>query len=126
MSEEIIHHLEEKRTAALKGGGEPQIEKQHAKGKLTARERIEKLLDPTRSPKSGHSSPIVPRGLAMRTAHPGHDGVVTGIGKVDGRSGLRVMPRISPSWAGSLGEAHGRKIAHLMDLASRTVRRSSA
>ncbi|HTX79476.1 MAG TPA: carboxyl transferase domain-containing protein, partial [Longilinea sp.] len=116
MSEEIIHNLEEKRTAALKGGGEPQIEKQHAKGKLTARERIEKLLDPNTFTETGMFVSHRAKGFGMENSHPATDGVITGWGKVDGRL-VYVFAQDFTILGGSLGEAHGQKIAQLMDMA---------
>jgi acetyl-CoA carboxylase carboxyltransferase component len=116
MSEEIIHHLEEKRAAALKGGGEPQIEKQHAKGKLTARERIEKLLDPHTFTETGLFVTHRAKGFGMENFHPATDGVITGWGKVYGRP-VYVYAQDFTILGGSLGEAHGKKIADLMDLA---------
>jgi len=104
------------RQKALLGGGEAQIEKQHAKGKKTARERIELLLDKNTF---CETDPYVTHravGLGMERNHPLTDGVVTGWGKINNRL-VYVFAQDFTVLGGSLGEAHGRKIAKLMDLA---------
>jgi acetyl-CoA carboxylase carboxyltransferase component len=108
--------LDNKREQALLGGGAEQIEKQHAKGKLTARERIEALLDPGTFVETGMFVTHRASGLGMENSHPLSDGVVTGWGKVDDRL-VYVYAQDFTVLGGSLGEAHGLKIARLMDLA---------
>ncbi len=108
--------LESMRTEALNGGGDAQIEKQHAKGKHTARERIELLLDPGTFFETDAFVTHRATGLGMEDKHPLGDGVVTGWGKVDGRL-VYVYAQDFTVLGGSLGESHGRKIARLMDLA---------
>ncbi len=108
--------LESMRAEALKGGGDVQIEKQHAKGKHTARERIEMLLDPGTFFETDAFVTHRATGLGMEAKHPLGDGVVTGWGKVDGRL-VYVYAQDFTVLGGSLGESHGRKIARLMDLA---------
>ncbi len=110
------HKLEAMRAEALKGGGEAQIEKQHQKGKHTARERIEMLLDPGTFFETDAFITHRATGLGMEDKHPLGDGVVTGWGKVDGRL-VYVYAQDFTVLGGSLGESHGRKIARLMDLA---------
>jgi propionyl-CoA carboxylase beta chain len=108
--------LKERDEAALLGGGAERIAKQHAAGKLTARERLEHLLDPgtfveidrfvsTRSRDFGLSERAVPG-----------DGVVVGHGLVDGQR-ICVFAQDFTVMGGSLGEAHARKIVKVMDLA---------
>ena len=101
---------------ALEGGGAARIEKQHARGVLTARERIEALLDPDSFVETDrlvtHRSSEFGMG---ETKVPG-DGVVTGHGTVDGRR-VFVFAQDFTVFGGSLGEAHARKICKLMDLA---------
>ena len=104
------------RTQAQLGGGEAQIEKQHAKGKKTARERIETLLDPGTFMETDMYVTHRAVGFGMEKNHPLTDGVVTGWGKVNGRT-VYVFAQDFTILGGSLGEAHGRKIAKLMDLA---------
>ena len=108
--------LETMRTKALLGGGEAAIEKQHAKGKKTARERIEQLLDKDTFNETDMFVTHRATGLGMEKSHPLSDGVVTGWGKIEGRT-VYVFAQDFTLMGGSLGEAHGRKIAKLMDLA---------
>lgn len=108
--------LETMRAEALKGGGEAQMEKQHAKGKRTARERIELLLDPGTFFETDMFVTHRAAGFGMENNRPLTDGVVTGWGKVDGRL-VYVYAQDFTVLGGSLGESHGRKIARLMDLA---------
>ncbi|RAU23793.1 methylmalonyl-CoA carboxyltransferase [Paramagnetospirillum kuznetsovii] len=113
---EIIRQLEEKRERARLGGGEKRIAAQHSKGKLTARERIELLLD--------HDSfeewdMFVEHrchdfGMAEQTT-PG-DGVVTGYGTINGRL-VFVFSQDFTVFGGSLSEAHAEKICKIMDKA---------
>jgi len=104
------------REEAILGGGTARIQAQHEKGKLTARERIQKLLDPDTFIEIGMFITHRANGFGMEASHPPGDGVVTGWGKVDGRV-VYVFAQDFTVMGGSVGEAHGRKIAHLMDLA---------
>jgi acetyl-CoA carboxylase carboxyltransferase component len=116
MTNEFNEKLNALQSAAHLGGGQAQIDKQHAKGKFTARERIEKLLDPGTFVETGLYVTHRAVGLGMEGSHPATDGVITGWGKVDGRL-IYVFAQDFTILGGSLGEAHGRKIAQLMDLA---------
>lgn len=116
MTNEFNEKLEKLQSSARLGGGQAQIEKQHAKGKFTARERIEKLLDPGTFVETGLFVSHRALGLGMESFHPATDGVITGWGKMDGRL-VYVFAQDFTIFGGSLGEAHGRKIAQLMDLA---------
>jgi acetyl-CoA carboxylase carboxyltransferase component len=109
-------HLDAMRQQALLGGGEAQIEKQHAKGKKTARERIEQLLDKGTFCETDMYVTHRAVGFNMEKNHHLTDGVVTGWGKVGGRT-VYVFAQDFTILGGSLGEAHGRKITKLMDLA---------
>jgi propionyl-CoA carboxylase beta chain len=114
--QDVVRRLEEKRGAARAGGGARRIETQHAKGKLTARERLEILLD------SGsfeewdmfveHRSSDF--GMAEQKV-PG-DGVVTGYGEINGRL-VFVFSQDFTVFGGSLSEAHAEKICKIMDQA---------
>ncbi len=108
--------LQTMRREASLGGGDEGIEKQHAKGKLTARERIERLLDPDTFQEMDQFVTHRAVGLGMDRTHPLTDGVVTGWGKIDGRL-VYLYAQDFTILGGSLGEAHGRKIVRLMDLA---------
>jgi acetyl-CoA carboxylase carboxyltransferase component len=112
----LKNEISELRKAAQLGGGNERIVAQHAKGKETARERIEKLLDPNSFNEIGTFVTHRASGLGMEKNHPYGDGVVTGWGKVDGRT-VYVFAQDFTVMGGSVGESHGHKIAHLMDLA---------
>ncbi len=111
--------LEQKRAEACLGGGEARVERQHAKGKQTARERIEALLDPDTFSEVGMFVTHRATGFRMEEAHPAGDGVVTGTGRIDGRP-VCVFAQDFTVLGGSVGEAHGQKIAKIMELAIRT------
>lgn len=108
--------LDDIRQSARMGGGESRIASQHARGKMTARERIEQLLDPDSFHEIGLYVTHRETGLGMEKSHTHGDGVVTGCGKIDGRP-IFVFAQDFTVMGGSVGEAHGRKIAHLLDLA---------
>jgi propionyl-CoA carboxylase beta chain len=114
--QDILRQLEEKRTAARLGGGEKRIAAQHKKGKLTARERLELLLD---SGSFEEYDMFVEHrcndfGMAENVV-PG-DGVVTGHGTVNGRL-VFVFSQDFTVFGGSLSEAHAEKICKIMDQA---------
>lgn len=108
--------LEELRSLAREGGGVDQIQKQHKKGKLTARERLERLLDPGTFFETDQFVTHRADGFGMEKSHPVTDGVVTGWGKIDGRT-VFVYAQDFTIFGGSLGESHGMKIARVMDMA---------
>lgn len=112
---EKIDQLNAKKAEALLGGGEKKIESQHSKGKLTARERINLLLDEDSFEEIGmlkmHRS--VNFGLDKQKFYG--DGVVTGFGKVNGRP-VYVFAQDFTVFGGSLAEAHAEKIVRIMDL----------
>ena len=114
--QQIFQRLEEKRRAARLGGGEKRIEAQHAKGKLTARERLDVLLDEGSFEEWGmfveHRSHDF--GMGSQTI-PG-DGVVTGFGTINGRL-VFVFSQDFTVFGGSLSEAHAEKICRVMDQA---------
>jgi acetyl-CoA carboxylase carboxyltransferase component len=116
MTNEFDSKLNELHSAAILGGGESQIEKQHAKGKKTARERIGMFLDPGTFIETGLFVSHRAIGFGIENSHPETDGVVTGWGKVDGRP-VYLFAQDFTILGGSLGEAHGRMISQLMDLA---------
>jgi len=113
-----IEHLRNLREQAQEGGGARRIESQHTKGKLTARERLELLLDPG-------SFVELDRFVTHRATDFGlgeekyfGDGVVTGHGQIDGRL-VFVFSQDFTVFGGSLSETHGQKICKVMDLAVR-------
>jgi propionyl-CoA carboxylase beta chain len=112
----FLDRLEERRAIARKGGGEKRIAAQHAKGKLTARERVELLLDENsfeefdmfvehRSAEFGMDKQKIPG-----------DGVVTGWGTVNGRT-VFVFAKDFTVFGGSLSEAHAEKVGKVQDMA---------
>ncbi|MBM4002720.1 MAG: acyl-CoA carboxylase subunit beta [Planctomycetes bacterium] len=111
--QEIVRQLEEKRRAAQLGGGPRRIDAQHAKGKLTARERLELLLDPGSFEEWDMfvEHRCVDFGMAEQSI-PG-DGVVTGYGTVNGRV-VFVFSQDFTVLGGSLSEAHAEKICKIM------------
>lgn len=114
--EEQVEQLKKKRQEAKKGGGEKRIQKQHDKGKLTARERIDLLLDDNSFEEIDafvtHRSTDF--GLEKKKI-PG-DGVVTGHGNIHGRP-VYVFSQDFTVFGGSLSETHAEKICKVMDLA---------
>ncbi|TAN70828.1 MAG: acyl-CoA carboxylase subunit beta, partial [Magnetospirillum sp.] len=113
---EIIRQLEEKRERARLGGGVGRIAAQHAKGKLTARERLELLLDPDSFEEWDMfvEHRCHDFGMAEQTT-PG-DGVVTGYGTINGRL-VFVFSQDFTVFGGSLSESHAEKICKIMDKA---------
>jgi propionyl-CoA carboxylase beta chain len=115
--EATLETLEKMRAESMAAGGKKKIDDQHEKGKLTARERIDLLLDDDSfeeidALKTGRGS-----GLEDDDAYPG-DGVITGHGTIDGRE-VFVFSQDFTVIGGSLGEAHSQKICKVMDLAVR-------
>jgi propionyl-CoA carboxylase beta chain len=116
--QDILRQLEEKRAAARAGGGPKRVEAQHAKGRLTARERLDVLLDEGSFEEwdmfvEHRSSDF---GMAAQKV-PG-DGVVTGWGTINGRL-VFVFSQDFTVFGGSLSEAHAEKICKVMDQAMR-------
>lgn len=110
----INTRLEEKRTAALAGGGARRVEAQHAKGKLTARERLAVLFDPHTFREWDMFVEHDCHDFGMQDNRVPGDGVVIGYGRIDGR----LMFAFSQDFTvlgGSLSAAHARKICKLMD-----------
>ena len=116
--DEIIRQLEEKRRAARLGGGQKRIDAQHAKGKLTARERIEQLLDEGSFEEWDMFVEHRCKDFGMEKQTIPGDGVVTGFGTVNGRM-VFVFSQDFTVFGGSLSEAHAEKICKVMDQAIR-------
>ena len=114
--EQASKNLEERRAKAALGGGQLKIDKQHQQGKLTARERIEVLLDPGTFVEVDNfvEGRIDDFELDKRRV-PG-DGVVTGYGEIDGRT-VFVASEDFTVIGGTLGEYHSMKIARIQDMA---------
>jgi propionyl-CoA carboxylase beta chain len=107
--------------AAVHAGSERAIEKQHAKGKMTARERIDALLDPGSFTELDELARHRSTNFGLENNRPYGDGVVTGYGTVDGRP-VCVFSQDVTIFGGSLGEVYGEKIVKVMDLALKTGR----
>lgn len=101
---------------ALEGGGPDRVAKQHAKGKLTARERLSLLLDPDSFREAGALVTHRCYDFGMDRQHPYGDGVVTGSGTIFGRPVYAFSQDCTVS-GGSLSETHALKICRLMDRA---------
>ncbi|EYD70899.1 acyl-CoA carboxylase subunit beta [Limimaricola hongkongensis] len=116
--QEILRELEERRASARQGGGEKRIKAQHAKGKLTARERIELLLDEGSFEEYDMFVAHRCTDFGMQDSRPAGDGVVTGWGTVNGRM-IYVFSQDFTVFGGSLSETHAQKICKIMDMAMR-------
>jgi len=114
--QDIVRQLEEKRNRARLGGGTKRIASQHAKGKLTARERIELLLDPDSFEEWDMFVEHRCHDFGMAEQSIPGDGVVTGYGTVNGRL-VFVFSQDFTVFGGSLSEAHAEKICKIMDKA---------
>jgi propionyl-CoA carboxylase beta chain len=116
--EEKIKKLEELNAQALLGGGEERIERQHAQGKLTARERIELLLDPGTFVETDKFVVHRCTDFDMQEKRFLGDGVVTGYGRIDGRQ-VFLFAQDFTVFGGSLSGAFAEKICKVMDLAAK-------
>lgn len=114
---EKINQLLKKAGLLRKGGGEAQIEKRKKKGLLTARERIEELLDPNSFNELDLFVEHQARDFGLDKKELAGDGVITGFGKIDGRP-ICVFAQDFTVQGGSLGKMHAAKITKVMDIAS--------
>ena len=115
---ENIEKLVERRAKARQGGGEKRIQAQHDKGKLTARERLELLLDPGSFEEFDMFVQHRCTNFGMEQSHPDGDGVVTGCGTIGGRL-VYVYAQDFTVSGGSLSKTMSEKICKVMDLAVR-------
>jgi len=104
---------------AVHAGSAKAVEKQHAKGKMTARERIEKLFDEGSFVELDELARHRSTAFGLEKNRPYGDGVITGFGTVDGRQ-VCVFSQDFTIFGGSLGEVYGEKITKVMDLAMKT------
>jgi len=114
--QEILRRLEEKRAAARGGGGERRVAAQHAKGKLTARERLDLLFDPGSFEEWDMFVEHRSQDFGMAEQKIPGDGVVTGYGTVNGRLAFAFSQDFTV-FGGALSEAHAEKICKVMDQA---------
>jgi len=115
--EEKLAYLRELRADAIHSASEEAVEKQHGKGKLTARERIEKLLDPGSFEELDTFVRHRTHEFGMDKRRPWGDAVVTGYGTIDGRT-VFVFSQDFTVFGGSLGEVMAAKMCKVMDLAA--------
>jgi len=114
-----INELYDKRRQVELGGGDERIDKQHGKGKLTARERIDYLLDDGSFVELNPFIEHRETDFGMGNSYANGEGVVTGYGKINGRA-VYLFAQDFTVYGGALGEMHGKKIAAAMDLAAKT------
>ncbi len=112
----ILTQLETRRAEARLGGGQRRIDSQHAKGKLTARERIDLLLDDNSFEEFDMFVRHRCDEFGMEETHYPGDGVVTGLGTINGRQ-VYVFSQDFTVFGGSLSETHAQKIRKVMDMA---------
>lgn len=108
--------LETLRKEAMLGGGEQKIAERHKKGKLTARERLQILLDPDSFEEMDMFVRHRSTNFGLESNRPLGDGVITGTGRIHGRT-VCVFSQDFTVFGGSLSETHAEKICKIMDLA---------
>ena len=113
---DILDKLEERRAQARLGGGEKRVEAQHKRGKLTARERIELLLDHGSFEEFDMFVQHRSTDFGMEKQKIPGDGVVTGWGTINGRT-VFLFSKDFTVFGGSLSEAHAQKIVKVQDMA---------
>src|ERR1700735_4260035 len=116
---ERLAQLAERKEQALHAGSEKSVERQHAKGKMTARERIDYLLDEGSFQELDMLARHRAHGMGLEDNRPYTDGVVTGFGTVDGRR-VCIFSQDFTVFGGALGEVFAEKIHKVMDLAAST------
>ena len=113
---DILEQLEQRRETARMGGGQKRIDAQHARGKLTARERVDLLLDEGSFEEFDMFVTHRCTDFGMEKQKPAGDGVVTGWGTINGRL-VYVFSQDFTVFGGSLSETHAQKICKIMDMA---------
>ena len=114
-----LEQLHGKTDAAVTTPEAAAVEKQHARGKKTARERVDALLDADSFVELDRLARHRSQNFGLEKNRPYGDGVVTGYGTIDGRQ-VAVYSQDFTVYGGSLGEVHGQKIAKIQDFALRT------
>jgi propionyl-CoA carboxylase beta chain len=118
IKQELLDQLHEKTSEAQLGGGEEKIAKRHARGLLTARERLLALYTPNTFQEFGLHAQHDSRHFGMEKKRLPGDGVVTGVGFVDGRPVVGISQDFTVA-GGSLGRVHAQKMCDVMDHAAR-------
>ncbi|MFD0857678.1 acyl-CoA carboxylase subunit beta [Roseovarius aquimarinus] len=113
---DILQELEDRRAVARMGGGQARVDAQHAKGKLTARERVELLLDEGSFEEFDMFVAHRCTEFGMEKERPYSDGVVTGWGTINGRL-VYLFSQDFTVLGGSVSETHAKKICKIMDMA---------
>src|ERR1700728_5306380 len=113
---DIVEKLDERRASARGGGGERRIAAQHKRGKLTARERVELLMDRDSFEEFDMFVEHRSNDFGMDKSKIAGDGVVTGWGTVNGRT-VFVFAKDFTVFGGSLSETHAQKITKIQDMA---------
>ena len=113
---DILEQLERRREDARLGGGQARIDAQHGRGKLTARERVDLLLDEGSFEEFDMFVTHRCTDFGMQDQKPAGDGVVTGWGTINGRL-VYVFSQAFTDFGGSLSETHAQKICKIMDMA---------
>ncbi len=113
---ELVQELETKKEQLRQGGGKALQEKEHSKGKLTARERIDLLCDPGTFEEYDLFAKHIGRDYGLDKKELPADGVITGFGKVNGRGCMLYVEDFTVV-AGTFGERHGKKICKIIDMA---------
>lgn len=116
--QDILKELGSRRANARLGGGQKRIDAQHGRGKLTARERIDLLLDEDSFEEFDMFVTHTCTDFGMESQKPAGDGVVTGWGTINGRM-IYVFSQDFTVFGGSLSEAHAQKICKIQDMAMR-------
>ena len=116
-----LAELHRREHAAIHAGSAKAVERAHAKGKMTARERIDALLDPGSFVETDALVRHRSTNFGLADNRPYGDGVVTGYGTIDGRE-VCLFSQDATVFGGSLGEVYGEKIVKVMDLALKTGR----
>jgi acetyl-CoA carboxylase carboxyltransferase component len=114
---EKLAELGRRREEAMNAGSPRAVERQHAKGKMTARERINELLDEGTFTELDLLAKHRAHGMGLENDRPYTDGVITGWGSIDGRK-VMVYAQDFTVFGGALGEVHSEKIVKAMDLAA--------
>jgi len=117
--EDRIQELRRRRTAALSPGGRDAEQKQHDRGKLSARERLEILMDRGSFVETDPFAVHRAHDFGMDKRRPPGDGAITGYGTIDGRK-VFVASQDFGVFGGSMGEVHAQKVCKVMDLAMQT------
>ncbi len=113
---ERLTHLAELKEQAYHAGSERSVERQHAKGKMTARERVEYFLDPDTFVELDLLARHRANGMGLENDRPYTDGVITGWGEVNGRK-VMIFAQDFTVFGGALGEVHAEKMVKVMDMA---------